>query len=188
MDEVDFFLAALAGIGIQFVESQLARCVARDALEGHSSPDFLHTSGRPNRYNPAGVECVYFGEQLDVAMMEYERQMAGLPGAARPFTIFRANVKLPVLDLTESATLARLSLTQEELRSPWRLAKSSTRTQLLGEAVSRQTRFAAIRYPSVAAHARGTVGCGLVIFRNGVRAPAFVRIIGPTDIPLGQWP
>jgi hypothetical protein len=45
-----------------------------------------------------------------------------------------------------------------------------------------------IRYPSVAAHSKGSNGRGIVIFRNCVRPPAFVRIIGPTDVPLGQWP
>jgi len=157
-------------------------------LEGHPSPNFLYTSGKPNRYNSAGVQCVYFAEKLEIAVLEYERQMAGLPAARQPFIVFRANVGLPVLDLTDPATVSALALSPQDLYAPWRRSTKPTQTQLLGEAIARQTRFAAIRYPSAAAKSIGSDGCGIAIFQNSVRSPSFVRIIGSTPTPLAEWP
>jgi len=52
------------------VRTKLTRLVAK--LDLGPSPNWLFTSGKPNRYNPAGVDCVYFGETWEVAQSEYD--------------------------------------------------------------------------------------------------------------------
>ena len=51
----------------------LSRIVERRVLESRRPPDFLFTSGRPGRYNPAGVEGVYFSADGATAGAEFDR-------------------------------------------------------------------------------------------------------------------
>ena len=67
-----------------------------------------------------------------------------------------------------------------DLTVKWPLARKPTRTQLLGLVVSHQSTVASIRFPSDAARAAGFAGFNIVIFRDGVQQPDFVRILGPT--------
>ena len=53
---------ALQAVPVIELRGTLARMVPLGDLVKNSPPDFLVTSGRPNRYNPAGIECVYFSE------------------------------------------------------------------------------------------------------------------------------
>lgn len=70
-------LAALPHLPVQPLETVLVRQVPlEDLVAAGLPPDFLFTSGRPNRYNPAGVECVYFAEDERTASAE---RAAGLP-------------------------------------------------------------------------------------------------------------
>jgi tRNA (Thr-GGU) A37 N-methylase len=57
----------------------VVRLIPRDWLEERHPPDFLFTSGKPGRFNPAGVECVYFSEEETTAEVEYLRLWAGTP-------------------------------------------------------------------------------------------------------------
>jgi hypothetical protein len=57
--------AALAKAPAVRAKAKLTRLVPQ--LDLGPSPDWLFTSGRPNRYNPAGIECVYFAEAKEVA-------------------------------------------------------------------------------------------------------------------------
>ena len=75
-----------------------------------------------------------------------------------------------------------------DLRTPWVGARKPTVAQCLGEAVSQQATIAAIRFPSDAARAKGLGGANVVVFRDCLRRPDFVRILGPTQKPLQQWP
>lgn len=153
------------------------------------TPDWLYTSGRPNRYNPRGVDALYFGESREVAQAEYDHSWGGLTGADQPTTTFYAEVSLArVLDLTDASTLNALNLAGTDLLKPWRGKKTTTFTQLLGHAVQDSHLFSAIRYPSHALALRGQVGAGIVIFRDGLHSPDFVRILGPGKKPLQQWP
>ena len=70
-------LAALKKLTSVMVTSTLARCVPRDSLETHLPVDFLFTSGKAGRYNPAGLNCIYFSENAVAAVREYERRCAG---------------------------------------------------------------------------------------------------------------
>jgi hypothetical protein len=75
-----------------------------------------------------------------------------------------------------------------DLSSAWQFARSPTRSQLLGLAVSQQTRFSAIRFPSDAAQAAGFSGFNVVVFQDSIQRPDFIRILGPTKKALQQWP
>ena len=81
-----------------------------------------------------------------------------------------------------------LALTPGDLQATWARAVRPTMTQLLGEAVSRQSKISAIRFPSDAARMKGFVGANVVIFRDCLRRPDHVHILGPTRKPLQKWP
>lgn len=163
----------------------LVRCVALAPLIRTGSPDFLYPSGRANRYNPAGVACVYFSEDERTARSEYDRRGVGL---REPLATYFAEVQLArVLDLSDPVTLEMLPLTRRDLTRSWYRVKKPTKAQLLGLAVSRQKSIAAIRYPSEAARAAGFSGWNVVIFRDCVRSPDFVRILGPGGGCLQTW-
>jgi hypothetical protein len=169
------------------IRAKLTRLVPQ--LDLGPSPDWLFASGKPNRYNPAGVDCVYFGETRDVAQSEYDYHWKGLRAANQPVTTYYAQIDLRrVLDLTSDATLKSLKLTSNDLFTNWRRSRKLTLTLLLGQAVNETRLFSAIRYPSKAAAIQGTAGINFVIFRNCVRAPDSVRILGPTSKPLQKWP
>jgi RES domain-containing protein len=171
------------------VKTQLVRLVPFHHLASVNPPNWLFTSAKPNRYNPAGIECVYFGESKEIAELEFESQFSGLLGKHQPVTIYYADVVLSkVLDLTDAATLETLKLEAAELSKNWRRAKAPTSTQLLGQAVSQTAYFSAIRYPSQAAAKKGRASANFVIFRERVRAPDSLLILGPTKAPLQKWP
>jgi len=167
------------------VQALLVRRVPLEALTNILPPNFLYPSNRANRYNPAGIECVYFSEDEDTAKLEYERYWAGSIGDKQPFVTYFARVKLHnVLDLTTPATLSLLRLQPQDLHEDWRKATSPTKTQLLGLTLATKTRISAIRYPSAA----GSVGANLVIFHAKVHKPDYVKILGPKKQPLQCWP
>ncbi len=154
-------------------------------LAARNPPDWLYASGGRNRYNPAGIHCIYFGEISEVARAEYEEAWRGLAGHDQPVTTYYADVVLHrVLDLTVMATLKGMKLDSTELFKAWRKARHPTVTQLLGQAVNASGLFSAIRFPSSAARIAGFVGSNLVIFRDSVLRPDFVKILGPTRKPL----
>ncbi len=171
------------------LKEQLSRLVPFLDLVAYSPPNWLYTSGKPNRYNPAGIHCVYFAEARSVAQGEYDSIWQGLRGKDQPVTTYTAEVSLKrVLDLTRANVRKALLLTDQELFKSWRRARHPTLTQLIGQAVSETTLFSAIRYPSKAAAASGQPGINLVIFRDCVRSPESVRILGPSAKPLQEWP
>lgn len=167
---------------------ELVRAVAFAALVRRQPPEFLYASGKPNRFNPSGVECVYFADDERTAREEYVAGFGGLASVRQPRTIFFARVRLArVLDLTDLATLEHVGLDEAERDAPWRTADSPTRAQLLGEAVSRQSKVSAIRYPSVAAAAAGVAGANVVIFRASLAPGDLVEVLGPDREPLDAW-
>ncbi len=148
--------------------------------------DFLFMSGRAHRCNPRGIGCVYFAEDERTAAAEYERHTRG---QRQPFVTYFGEVRLRrVLDLCDAGTLSALGLQSIDLRAPWVGARKPTATQNLGEALSQQAVVSAIRYPSDAARMEGFAGANVVIFRDCVRRPDYVHILGPTKKPLQKWP
>jgi hypothetical protein len=178
---------ALAAAPSVTVKTKLTRLVPQ--LDLGASPNWLFTSGRANRYNPANVEGVNFSETREVAQAEYDDYWKGLAGKNQPVTTFYGEAVLHrVLDLTAIATLKFLKVDAKDLLKNWRRARQKTVTQLLGQAVNETGLFSAIRYPSKAAVNRGQPGTNLVIFRDCVHPPNLVRILGPTNSPLQEWP
>ena len=179
--------AALAATPAVKAKARLTRLVPQ--LDLGASPDWLFTSGKPNRYNPAGVRCVYFAEVQEVAQAEYDAYWKGTGRGSQPVTTYYCEVVLHrVLDLTDVATLRKLKVDAKDLLKNWRRARHKTLTQLIGQAVNETGLFSAIRYPSKAAAGRSQRGANFVIFRACVRSPDSVRILGPTSSPLQEWP
>jgi RES domain-containing protein len=180
------FAAVLQSAPTRILQATLVRRVPLSPLIGSGTVDYLFISGRPYRYNTAGVNCIYFAEDEATAAAEYERHTRPLK---QPFATYFAEVEFAdALDLCSPATVKALGLTRRDLQANWARAKRPTSAQLLGEAVSQQTAIAAIRFPSDAALKMGFAGANVVIFRDCLRRPDRVHILGPTKKPLQRWP
>lgn len=180
---------ALARAPVQPLRATLVRCVALLPLTTGGTPNYLFTSGRANRYNPAGVECVYFSEDERTARAEYGRRFGRGAGALQPLGTYFAEVNLTrVLNLERETVRNALGLKAKDLVVSWEFAHKPTRTQMLGLVVSQQQAIAAIRFPSDAARAAGFVGFNFVIFRDSLQRPDFVHILGLRKKPLQKWP
>jgi RES domain-containing protein len=188
MTELEIIELALLTAPVRPLRATLVRCVALLPLTASGTPDYLFTSGQPNRYNPAGVRCVYFSEDEATARMEYARRFGKGRGARQPLGTYFAEVSLTkVLDLDDARTRDAFKLKPKDMAVAWQRAKRPTRTQLLGLAASSGS-VAAIRFPSDAARAKGSLGFNVAIFRDGVKPPDHVHILGPMKKPLGKWP
>ena len=66
IDELVGLLSQIRGLRIQ---KTLARCVELRSLIENGEPDFLFTSGKRDRYNLDGIECIYFAEDEETARM-----------------------------------------------------------------------------------------------------------------------
>ena len=172
-------------VGVELRAAPLERIVERRVLESRRPPDFLFTSGRPNRYNPAGVECVYFSADGATAGAEFDRYWQERT-TQRLLYFCRASAR--VLDLTDVAVRDMLGLREAELFNPWRLAMAPTATQQVGAVVAGQRRFAGVRFPSDAARERGFAGSNLVFFRSAVAAPARIEVLDDMGQLLQAWP
>jgi RES domain-containing protein len=186
MRDTDHFVEALKRVPTVKLRATLVRRVPLLPLVETSSANFLFASGKAGRFNPPGVECVYFAEDEPTAAVEYARHSMA---CRQPYVTYFAEVRLgKVIDLCSSETLAALDMVARELGAPWVGARQATAAQLLGDAVSRQILAAAIRFPSAAARRNGFTGANVVIFRHSVRPPDSIRILGPARKPLQKWP
>ena len=168
---------------------RLFRCVpALDFLES-SPPLFLYTSGRANRCNPPGVDCLYFSKTERAAMHEYRRMFTGTSAANPPKLTFTAEVDLrQVIDLEKAGVKSVLDLSNADFFESWRDVDSPTRLQQLGLAVSRQHVVSAIRYPSDACRRAGTKGWNVAIFPDTIAPPSELRVAGRSGAVLEGLP
>jgi hypothetical protein len=88
MREWSAIIETLETVPVIELRATLARMVPLRDLVKNAPPDFLFTSGKPNRYNPAGIECVYFSEDESTARLEYTRKWRNLP----PLSIRRQHI------------------------------------------------------------------------------------------------
>lgn len=183
-------IAALLGsLPTRGMHRRLRRCVPQLDFMAGQPPTFLYTSGRPNRCNPQGVNCLYFSESEATAATEFRAQWRGTPGEDQPKLTYSARVHLrKIVDLGDAAVLKLLGLTATDLFGGWRLAVQSTRLQLLGFAISQQTAITAIRFPSAACRSAGTTGWSVAIFPSAIQPPDRVEILGNTGAALETWP
>jgi RES domain-containing protein len=167
----------------------LVRCVARDALEKQQPPDFLFVSGQVNRYNPRGVQCLYFGETFQVAHLEYVGLLGSPTRLEPPFTTFTGVGRFTFLDLGQASVRESLGLTRGDLHREWRTAARPIKTQILGLALSKQNRFCAIRYPSVAAAKANQTGFNFAVFEEPMRSAGFsLRVDTGPFLESQSWP
>ena len=169
----------LSSIPTRPVDAVFARCVPQLDFDFGDPPRYLFGSGRAKRFNPDGVRCIYFSEGDRVADAEYAGGWGTFADSLQPKLTFHARVRIAhVLDLETPDILGKLKVREADLFGPWRLATEPTRLQLLGAAISRQKRIAAIRFPSRAARNLEPPGWNVAIFLEPLRAPDRVEILG----------
>jgi RES domain-containing protein len=148
-------------------------------------PDWLYCSCKAGRYNPKNIACVYFAQDGRTARAEHA---CNEENELQPIVFFSAAVHLrQCIDLTNRTILQALGLKTSQLFENWE-NKKIVATQLLGGAVAQHSNFSAIIFPSAAAREANFRGKNIVIFRDSIRRPDFVKIIGPTKAPLQRWP
>jgi RES domain-containing protein len=151
----------------------------------NNPPDWLFCSCEAARYNPKNIACVYFAEGGRTARAEHA---CNKENEVQPIVFFSAKVQLRnAVDLADSKTLRILGLKKSRLFEEWE-RKKIVETQLLGAAVAQHPKFSAIVFPSAAAKEAGFRAKNIVIFRDKVRRPDSVQILGPTRKPLQRWP
>ena len=151
---------ALGDLPTRAMNRRLVRCVPALSFLAGAPPSFLRTSGRPNRFNPRGVDCLYFSETEAVANLEWDRQMNGSPLESQPKLVFFARVKLRrVLDLENPETRRRLELGDRAVRS---LARHRARDQAAAPRSSREP-------------AEGDRGDPLPVRRRAPRRPGWIQ-------------
>ena len=167
---------------------RLARCVPQLHFGAGEKPRYLYTSGRANRANPAGVECLYCSETEATANAEFRYAWRGTTAEHQPKLTFFAHVRLRhIIDLSDRETVQLLVLTRADLQGNWRL-RAITRLQEVGRAISRQASISALRYPSAAADKLGRKGWNLAIYPAALRSPDRVEILGESGGPLEILP
>jgi RES domain-containing protein len=157
-------------------------------LSKNVPPNWLYTSGDANRYNPKGVHCVYFAADERTAQAEFLKRADEKKGPDQPIVTYFADIRLRrVLDLTQGAVVRQLRISRAQLLVEWD-GKDVCVTHILGEVVNEGGRFSAIQFPSAAANESGFQGVNLVVFRDALRKPDFVGILGPSKKSLQTWP
>ena len=167
--------------------AKLRRFVAKDALYSRTPPDFLYTTGYAYRVNTAAALALYGAEDATTAGAEWERHAKKSPRLLTQVLYF-LDLSLPVVDLGDAAVLAAVQLTEADLQAPWEFQPAPTKLQLFGDAVARQQRFGAVRFPSDAARVRGYKGFTFVIFPSAIVAPMSVVIRDDSGAELQRLP
>jgi RES domain-containing protein len=184
MDGLDEYLSVLQKLPLRRKQGLLARCVMRAALESASPPDFLYATTSAGRYNPENVESIYWSEDETVARFEYRRYHKG----AETYETFFCRYSVHVVDLGDSNVVSALGLNSSDLWAHWRTASTPTKCQILGQAISRQKRFAAIRFRSDAARVAGETGFNYVVFKASICDPSFIQVETDPGVPIQRWP
>jgi RES domain-containing protein len=161
--------------------------VSRCYLEKIKPADYLYTSGYSNRYNPDKIRALYVSGDATTAGEEWERRSRQMQNQLQQ-VLYSVEASVVTLDLGDATILAALNLTQADLTAPWQFVPRPSTTQRLGEAVSKQQRFSAIRYPSDAARVRGFNGFNMVIFPTAIVVPQSVIIYDDRGIEIQRWP
>lgn len=168
---------------------RLYRVVPALSFLRSAAPTFLYKSGRAGRCNPAGVDCLYFSETEETALHEYRYGVTGTKAENAPRLTFVAEVDFRhVLDLSKRETLRALDLDDADLRASWRLARTPTVLQRLGEALSRQARISALRLPSLRSSTSGRQGWNVAIFPMSIADPDRLKVVGENGGTLEELP
>ncbi len=166
----------------------LSRGIAQLSFE--RSREYPFASGKRNRCNPAGVLCIYLAENRATALAEYDKYYTEL-GDHQPCVIYAGNLAArAILDLNDPAVREYFGITEADFFSSFRTNPKETPLEQLGRALTRQTTTAicGLRFPSDARHEKSAPGCNFVIFKQALKAPDSLRILGPRGEILEDWP
>ncbi len=181
--------SALSLITPVAVHAQMSRMVDFLALTAISPTEFLYTSGRANRFNPAGVYALYLANTRDTCIAEVHEDNPQFETDCPADVTYRVNVQIDrCLDLLDENTRAKLHLSETELFANWRRAKKPTATQKLGMTVAEGKDFSSIRYPSNPSRSKGADGWNIVIFQSGLSKGESVSIRSPDGKISETWP
>src|ERR1043166_149627 len=165
---------------------KLYRAIAQLSFE--TSRKYLFTSGKRNRCNPAGVFCLYMADDRDTALAEYDKYYTDL-GNVEPYVLYPGRLATAaMIDLEDPAVRNHFGLTDADFFTAFRTKPAETSLEKLGRAIARQNRVVAIRFPSGAMHALSRKGYNIAVFRDAIRDPDRLQIIGPGDNVLEDWP
>lgn len=163
----------------------LARSVPNVAFKKGRPPTYLYASGQLNRCNPEGVSCVYFGEGPETARAEFDSYYHQ---ALTELTYYARTQLTAILDLTEPKSQRHFGLDEADFtRSYVTKTGELIPLQEIGKAVSRQSRIAAIRFPSRVMIKLGKKGFNLVVFQDLVGGSDFLEIMEGNTV-LERWP
>ena len=167
-------------------EKELYRAVAQLSFE--TSRQYLFTSGRRNRCNPAGVLCIYMADDRDTALIEYDKYYTDL-GNIEPCVVYTGRLTgAAMIDLEDPAVRNHFGLTNADFFTAFRTNPAETPLEKLGRAITRQSKISAIRFPSDAMHAQSRDGYNIAVFKDALQNPDRLQVIGPNDIVLEDWP
>lgn len=178
--------ALLAIAPTRLFSGKLLRAVAQMSFD--MSRQYLFTSAKRNRCNPAGVDCIYLAEDRDTAQSEYDKYFTDV-GDHQPCLTFTGHLKAAaIIDLGDAATCTYLGLDEANFYGAFRTRTDETRLEALGRAVARQKSICAIRFPSEAMNAESKTGLNFAVFKAALAAPDSLIILGPAGASLDKWP
>jgi len=163
----------------------LARYVPYEAFAGKSPVSYLYASGNLNRCNPAGINCIYFGEGSTTGRAEFDSYYKSHLNELG----YYARVSLrAIIDLADESTRKHFGVVKGDFTCPYVTESGELiKLQQIGKTVAAQNRVSAIRFPSNAMLKKGRTGFNLVIFQELVTAPDCLEILEDNRI-LEKWP
>lgn len=184
MPTVEEYGATLKSHPAAPTDCRLTRVIPFLSYQGSADPSFLYTSGRPNRCNPAGVNCIYLSEDRDTAQAEFDVHNED-PTA--PSLTYHGRLKAAVIvDLALPAQRKKFRIPARDFIDNFRFRELDL--QRLGRAMAAQNRAVAIRYPSRAMQEQGKIGNNFAIFPDAITPPDALVIYGGNGKVLERWP
>jgi RES domain-containing protein len=166
-------------------KENLVRCISQKVFDEGRPPRYLFTSNKRNRCNPDGVSCLYMSIDRATAQAEYDKYF---PEPQPHLTFFGALQAKAIVDLTDKATQKHFGIKKREFFENIRLKPGLTPLQSLGLEISNQSTVVGVRYPSEACHRVGSVGHNLVVYKDALSLPDTLKILGPGNTILEEWP
>ena len=180
----DDLVATVSTVSVK--QKKLYRAIAQLSFE--KSRQYLFTSGKRNRCNPAGVLCIYMADDRDTALTEYDKYYTDL-GNIEPCVVYTGRLtSTAMIDLEDPAVRDHFGLTNADFFSAFRTNPAETQLDKLGRVITRQSKINAIRFPSDAMHAQSRDGYNIAVFKDALQNPDRLQVIGPNDIVLEDWP
>ncbi|OYW17693.1 MAG: hypothetical protein B7Z52_06340, partial [Burkholderiales bacterium 12-64-5] len=110
-------------------KGRLLRAVAQLSFE--TSGQYLFTSSRRNRCNPAGIECIYLAEDRDTAQTEFDKYYTD-EDDHQPCLTFTGDFEAAaILDLGDAATCNHLKLDDADFYGAFRMRPSEASLEAL---------------------------------------------------------